>query len=310
MAVDQAAALSSNFAPSARLRRAREHGLPAWWREAIMVLVIYAAYDTTRGLRHSSATLSQAHGRTILHGEQTLHIAPEHLLNQLLWHAPVVAVLASYAYATLHYLVTPAVLIWMYLKQPGHYRTARTVLAISTIIALFGYWFYPAAPPRLLPDSGFHDTLADVSGWGWWASEGSVPRGLGSLANQLAAMPSLHVGWALWAGWLVARYAKRTASRILGAAYPVLTTFVVVATANHYLLDAVAGAAVLAVPALLVAVGARLRRRRPRITAATEKVFTRYGEGASAIRTFDGVRLPDGVAGSADENLGAVGAGR
>jgi hypothetical protein len=84
---------------------------------------------------------------------------------------------------------------------------------------------------------------------------------MGALANEYAAMPSLHVAWALWAGWLIIRHAKHSVFRVLGASYPVFTTFVVMATGNHYLLDVVAGAAVLAFGYL---VGQPLPRLTPR----------------------------------------------
>ncbi|MGF7236286.1 MAG: phosphatase PAP2 family protein [Frankia sp.] len=223
--------------------------LPRWWRELAVTGAIYAAYDTSRGLRHGDVPTADRHGRTLLHWEHNGHIAPEHTLNQFLAHTPALAVMASYYYAALHFVVTPAVLVWLYHRHPAHYRAARTTLAIATILALIGFWLFPTTPPRLLPGSTFHDTLADTHHWGWWAGDGSAPRGFGSLTNQLAAMPSLHVGWALWAGWLIARHARRPAVRALGAAYPVLTTLVVMGTGNHYLLDAVAGATLIAVVA-------------------------------------------------------------
>jgi membrane-associated phospholipid phosphatase len=138
------------------------------------------------------------------------------------------------------------VLIWMFVRHSAHYRLARTTLALSTVIGLVGYYFMPTAPPRLLANSGISDTLAAVSDYGWWSNQGSVPRGLGSLSNQFAAMPSLHVGWALWAGALLWRFGRHRVTRWAGAAYPVLTTLVVVATGNHYLLDALAGFAAIA----------------------------------------------------------------
>jgi hypothetical protein len=161
------------------------------------------------------------------------------------------AVLAAYFYSTMHYLVTPCVLIWMYRRHPGEYRFARTTLALSTVLALVGFHLVPTVPPRLLDGSGIRDSLADVSRWGWWGGEGSVPRGLGSLSNQFAAMPSLHVGWAIWCGVLIALYAERRWVKVLGIAYPIATSVVVMATGNHYLLDAVAGAITMAAGALL-----------------------------------------------------------
>jgi hypothetical protein len=225
-----------------------------------LVAVLYIAYDATRGLRHPGFAVADRNGERILRWERSLHLDPETFLNNLLWHDRVLAVLASYDYATLHFIITPAVLIWLYRRHPDRYRPARTALVIGTVTALVIYWYVPTAPPRLLPGNVFHDTLASVHQWGWWGSEGSVPRGFGGLSNQLAAMPSLHVGWALWSGWLIARYARRPAVRVMGALYPVVTALVVMGTGNHYLFDAVGGVVVIAFGAV-VTLG--LRRRHP-----------------------------------------------
>jgi PAP2 superfamily len=242
---------------------------PAWWREVALVAVLYVAYDVSRGLRDGKVATANGHGQSLLNAEAWLHLDPEHGLNQWLSHAPVFAVAASYFYATLHFIVTPAVLIWIYRKRPASYAQARTTLALATVVGLIVFWLVPTTPPRLLPHSGFHDTMAGVSGWGWWGGEGSAPKGLGSLTNQLAAMPSLHVGWALWAGFLVYRQARRGWVRALGVAYPILTALVVMSTANHYLLDVVAGAADVALAAFVVSrVRTRMGHRPPQLSAA------------------------------------------
>lgn len=220
--------------------------VPRWQREVVVLGGLYAIYEASRGIASSDPAQALARGRGILNWERAWDLAPEASLNHLLAHVTPLAVLAAYFYSTLHYVVTPAVLVWMYRRQPGHYRSARTSLALGTALGLIGFYLLPTAPPRLLPGSGLRDTLAGVSRWGWWSSEGSVPRGLGGLSNQLAAMPSLHVGWALWSGVLVARYAIRRWVRWLGALYPLATTLVVLATGNHYLLDAIGGAGVMA----------------------------------------------------------------
>src|ERR1700712_4081918 len=108
--------------------------------------------------------------------------------------------------------------------------------------------------------------MAEVSSWGWWGGEGSAPRGLGGLTNQLAAMPSLHVGWALWSGWCIARYARRRSLRIAGVASPLLTALVVISTANHYVVDAAAGS-LLVILAWVVVAGYRVARRAEPLVA-------------------------------------------
>jgi hypothetical protein len=222
-----------------------------WWREILLLAILYGAYELSRGFADVSVPAALSNGREILHLEQMWHLAPEHVLNEAVEHVTIIAVIASYFYSAMHYLVTPAVLVWMYRKHREKYGLARTALALSTALGLVGYVLIPTAPPRMIKGSGLHDTLADTQGWGWWAGEGSVPRGLGALSNQFAAMPSLHVGWAIWCGVLVALYARRRWVKVVGAAYPVATTLVVMATGNHYLLDAVAGAVTMAIGALI-----------------------------------------------------------
>lgn len=237
----------------------------SWWREILLLAVLYSAYEVSRGLGHINIGTALSNGREILHIERMWHLDPEHMLNSALAQATWIAVAASYFYSVMHYVVTPAVLVWMYRKHRARYGPARTALAISTAIGLIGYLLLPTAPPRMLAHSGLRDTLADTSGYGWWGGEGSVPRGFGGLTNQFAAMPSLHVGWAIWSGVLVAVFARRWWVKALGIAYPITTTLVVMATANHYLLDALAGGLVMAFGALIAVTLSRspaLRRLR------------------------------------------------
>jgi hypothetical protein len=229
---------------------------PRWWAEIVLVVALYFGYDATRDLRHSGVATADDHGWLLLHAEQAVHLDPEHALNQVLWHLPVLAVLAAYFYATLHFLVTPAVLAWMYRSRPEHYRSARSVLLLATAFALAGFWLFPTAPPRMLAGSGIHDSVADVHQWGWWSGASVAPRGLAGLGNDFAAMPSLHVAWALWAGLLIHRHARSRVARGAGLAYPVLTALVVMSTGNHYLFDVLAGAAVMTLSAAVVRLAA------------------------------------------------------
>jgi hypothetical protein len=231
-----------------------------WLRELVLIGALYGIYEVSRGLGDVDVPTAMANGRQILHLEQLWHLDPERVLNDALHHMTFLAVVASYFYSLMHYLVTPAVLVWLYRKHRAHYGTARTALAISTGLGLIGYLFLPTAPPRMLAHTGLRDILADTQGYGWWGNDGSVPRGLGGLTNQFAAMPSLHVGWAVWCGAVLAIYAKHRWAKALGVAYPIATSLVVIATGNHYLLDALAGVLVMGLGALLAhSVPARLR---------------------------------------------------
>ncbi len=231
---------------------------PAWLLELGLVALIYGIYDVIRDLRHADTSVANRHGLDILDWERSWHLAPELSLNHWLAQVTVLAVIASYFYATLHFIVTPAVLVWLYRRHPEHYRSARTVLGMTTVFALVIFWLFPTTPPRLLPGNRFIDVMAQTHQYGWWSGQTSVPNHLGGLSNELAAMPSLHVAWALWCGVLLYRYASRRWVRVLGVLYPIATVFVVLGTGNHYLLDTLVGAALLAESAMLLALVRRI----------------------------------------------------
>ena len=226
-------------APRTRLR---------WWTELPLILLVYACYSAGRLLVRGNISGAVDHGVTILRIEKFLHINAEHPLNRLFTREAWLGVPADFWYASLHYLVTPAILVWLFRSHAVRYRAARTWLMTSTFFGLIGFTLLPTCPPRLLSAGhGFVDTMAQYSSYGWWGGEASAPRGLGGMTNQYAAMPSLHVGWALWCGVMLWRYGRTPATKVAAVAYPLLTTIVVMGTANHYFLDAVAGAAVMGV---------------------------------------------------------------
>ncbi|MFJ3924850.1 phosphatase PAP2 family protein [Streptomyces sp. NPDC090022] len=223
-----------------------------WWAELLLLGLVYAAYSGGRLLARGDVQLAVDHGLAILRFEGALGMDFERPLNRLFTDQAWLGVPADFVYASLHYLVTPAVLVWLYRRRPAHYRLARTWLVASTLLGLIGFTLMPTCPPRLLDAAhGFSDTMAQYSGYGWWGAEASAPRGMGSFTNQYAAMPSLHVGWALWCGVLLWMYGRRPLVRAFGVAYPLVTTLVVMGTANHYFFDAVAGAAVMGAGCLL-----------------------------------------------------------
>ena len=234
---------------------------PRALRELGLLAVVYACYSLTRVLVDADPGIARANGELLLAAERALGLDVEAALVEWLLSSTALSVGAGYLYATLHYTVTPAVLIWLYRVHPHQYLRMRGVLVVATCLALLCYWLVPTAPPRLL-DGPYPDVLALTSQWGWWGTEASAPRGLGSLTNQYAALPSMHVGWAAWCGLAIATAARRRWLRVLGVAYPVLITVVVVATSNHYLLDAVAGAALVAALLVVAHVAAR---RAPRL---------------------------------------------
>nr|WP_250302489.1 phosphatase PAP2 family protein [Streptomyces sp. A 4/2] len=221
--------------------RLRPSGRPLLWLELAFTAIGYWAYTLSRNAvpTHRGAALHRAH--EIFDTERLLHIDIERTVNHAADHVTWLIVGMNYYYATLHFIVTIGVLVWLYVRHPGHYRSARTALYAATLFALAGFVFFALAPPRFLAGQGFIDTVVKHHTWGSWAS-GDVA----SLSNQYAAMPSVHIIWSAWSGVALAFLARRAWVRVLGVVYPLATFTVILATANHFVADAVAGALTLA----------------------------------------------------------------
>jgi hypothetical protein len=202
------------------------------WRELALVLVVTCAYFLTRGLIRGRASDALLHARDILAIEQTLHIEPEGVLQHLALAHPLALQAANLFYLGGHLPVLIAVAVWLYLRHPAAYRFYRNAFAISALLGLAIYIALPVAPPRFLP--GFVDTLKSAG----IGLDGST---VGLLYNPYAAMPSLHVGWALLAGMALITSARTRWLRAAGVALPALMTLVVLVTGNHFLLDVLAG---------------------------------------------------------------------
>ncbi|MBO1334236.1 phosphatase PAP2 family protein [Streptomyces sp. VRA16 Mangrove soil] len=223
-----------------------------WWTELPLILLVYGAYTAGRLLARGDVQSAVDHGVSILRAEKAVRLNLEHPLNRLFTREAWIGVPADFWYASLHYIVTPVVLVWLFRRRAHLYRAARTWLMTSTMIGLIGFTLLPTCPPRLLASSyGFVDTMAQYSSYGWWGGAASAPKGMGGMTNQYAAMPSLHVGWALWCGIMLWRHGGNRWTKALGVAYPLITTIVVMGTANHYFFDALAGVAVMGVGLLL-----------------------------------------------------------
>jgi len=212
------------------------HRQPRWWQEVAIIGFCYWLYSEVRNLVPEQQSIAMRHGRGVQHLQDALHLNFERSLNSFVAaHEPLAQVM-DYYYATLHFIVTIGCLIWLYRAHPRIYRGARTVLFATSLLALAGFYLYPLAPPRLLPQYGYIDTLLKFHTWGSLAD----PK-VAEHSNQFAAMPSLHIGWAVWCGVSIFFCAKRLWVRLLGLLYPVWTLLVIVGTANHFIIDAVAG---------------------------------------------------------------------
>lgn len=208
-------------------------------RELLLVVGLYVAYSASRLFADDAFGPAVERADTLLAFERALFLDVEHTLIDLFVAVPFLGLIGSYWYASLHYVVTAGVLVWLYRRGPATYLPARRALAIATILGLVLYLLVPMAPPRLLP--GYEDVLHLNAAAGWWGADASAPRGLGGLTNELAAFPSLHAGWALWVLLVVRRHVANPVIRGLAWVHAVGTAVVIVGTGNHWLLDAVVG---------------------------------------------------------------------
>ncbi|MEU7155760.1 phosphatase PAP2 family protein [Streptomyces chrestomyceticus] len=227
-------------APSAsfggRLARLRAPRTPRLWFEILLIAVSYWVYSLIRNAVPEQKAQALKNADWIWEAEQTLGIAVEKTVNHAVDSVTWLIVSMNYYYATLHFILTIGVLVWLYRWHPGRYAAARLALFATTGVALVGYYFYPLAPPRLMNGGGFIDTVIVHHTWGSMAS-----GNLASMSNQYAAMPSMHIGWSLWCGVMIALIAKPVWAKVLGLLYPTTTLVVIVSTANHFWLDAVGG---------------------------------------------------------------------
>lgn len=218
----------------------RAPGQRGWyWRWPIELAVLAAldfAYESLRNLVPNQRSRGDNLASKVNALEAHLHWSVDLQLNHaLITHAHLAQLVNDY-YSWLFLPVTLTVLTWVFLRHQRHYRHVRTVLVVVTLIALTCFYLYPMAPPRLLPGGSFIDTSHAFPTWGSW----STPT-VADHSNQYAAMPSLHCAWALWNGLVIAHLARRTWVRALGILYPVLTYLAVIATANHFTIDALGG---------------------------------------------------------------------
>ncbi|MFF8937434.1 phosphatase PAP2 family protein [Streptomyces paradoxus] len=214
--------------------------------ELLLLRVTYAAYSQVRlaaggGSNSAGRAEAEEHGMQLYDLERTLRLDIEHWVNHTVVGIGWLREFLDQYYTSFHFFVPLAVLAVLYWRRPGDYRWARSALGFATLLALVGFWLYPLAPPRLMPTLGFIDTVHGVQDF-------SRPDygTLTALTNQYAAMPSLHFGWSLWCGVVIAVLATRWWLKALGLLHPLFTFASIVATANHWVLDAAGGAVVVA----------------------------------------------------------------
>ena len=236
----------------ARLRSLLPQGFADLLRQIVLFCGAYWLYRLVRGQVDTRAAAAFDNARHIIDLEQTLGLFVEpgvhHWASRHQWLIDA----ASWMYVNSHFAVTTAALAYLYLRRNERFYFVRNMFMVAMAIALVGYIAVPTAPPRFMPEYGFSDSVAAFTGVSAESSN--------ALVNPFAAVPSMHVAFALMLGFPLAQMARRRWARVLWRMYPLLVTFTVVATANHWWFDAFLGAATAAVAALAAqGVFARLR---------------------------------------------------
>jgi hypothetical protein len=244
VSIDAAGSAKALTAPLLDAPRVDEQRRSRWWVETLVIVWLCWLYDAITNLAPLRVHVALAHAQGVLGLEGTLHIDPEHSLDRWLAGHHTLGLVVSDYYDNAHFIVTLALLGYLWWRRADIYRPLRNCLVLVNLLGFLVFWLYPVAPPRMLP--GFTDVVASTGAIGSWHT-----GALASHANELAAMPSLHIAWAGWCTIVLWQLSARRAVRVLAVAYPLMTTFAVLATGNHFVLDVVAGVLVLALAAAL-----------------------------------------------------------
>ncbi len=210
-----------------------------YWRhiaEVALIVPAYTAYQFVRGAVHGQAGTAFDNASRVIHIEKQLGIFHEAFLQQLILPKAWVVDFFNYLYIWGHLPVIIAVALWLYMRHRDNYSLFRNAFLISGLIALIGFSTMPLAPPRYMPEFGFTDTI--VHAQSYYAFQN--PK----IVNQYAAMPSLHFGWDLLVAIAIGTHVRSRWMRLGVLFMPIVMLGGIVLTANHYFLDAAAGAAV------------------------------------------------------------------
>jgi len=222
--------------------------LPNGYGDAVRQLGLFVladlCYETVRGVAEGQRAEAFAHGAWIIDLERaTGTLFEPDLQGALIGHRWIIDA-ANFAYMNTHFIITTAFLVWLYLYRNQSFYFVRNMFMVAMALALVGYAFLPTAPPRLFPQQGFVDTITAL------AQVNHDSALVKIFVNPYAAIPSMHIAFALMIGVSGALISRHAVTRAFWCVYPLLVFFVVVVTANHFWLDAAAGALVAALAAL------------------------------------------------------------
>ncbi|HTE73273.1 MAG TPA: phosphatase PAP2 family protein [Actinomycetes bacterium] len=249
----------------------RRHDWRAVPRELAVVGGGAVLYFGVRGLTEGDVAAANRHARQLVELEQALGIHAEEAVQEPVARSDTLTAVMNWIYIWGHWPVIIATLLWLVLSHPTVYARTRDAMLLSGAVGMVIFALWPVAPPRLA-DLGLVDTVTEYSR----SYRVLQPP---AFTNQYAAMPSLHVGWDLLIGLAIVVAASRLWVRVIGGLLPMLMGWAVVATANHFVLDAAVGV-------LLVLVSLRLVTRRPSVTSRLRRRAT--GAGASHPRPTPG----------------------
>ena len=224
-----------------RVRALQARLLPHGWfdlvRQVLLFFLAYNGYRLVRGLADDPGVTAAAfdHARTLINIEQSLDLFVEPGVQAWSHGTGFLEDVASWLYINAQTSVTVGSLAFLYLFHNPSFYFVRNMFMVAMGIALVGYTVFPTAPPRFFPEWGFDDSVSNFVGV-------THDSGVNALFNPYAAVPSMHVCFALMIGIPLARLVKNRAGRMFWSVYPLLVVFVIVATGNHFLADAVLGA--------------------------------------------------------------------
>jgi membrane-associated phospholipid phosphatase len=264
--------------------------LPDGWSGLAKQLAIFIpfdiAYELSRTLATGGRETALQHAHDVVHAEQTLGIFQELAVQHWALNAPsFVLEVAKFTYFQCQFTITFGFVLWVYIRRHYAYTLLRNTLFTTFMLALPGYVLYPTAPPRLLVAYGFVDPLQTST----LNQHGILVK---LFANPYAAMPSLHTATAILVGSTGVLVTRHLVFKLIWAFYPALVVFSIVSTANHFFLDAIAGAGVLAIALTLVLTlhhrkGWSIAPLGDRSPAGTDRSSMRPAGAAAGLRSSD-----------------------
>src|SRR5271166_240660 len=203
----------------ARISAVKGRLLPKGWldvlRQVLLFGAVYLAYRLVRVLAEGDGTAAFAHARELISLERTLHVFVEPSVQAWASGSRLLMEVSSWLYVNAQTTVTVSGLVYLYLRHNRSFYFVRNMFMIAMAIALVGYTVFPTAPPRFMPEWGFIDSVSDLTS----VHVSHVSGSMTALFNPYAAVPSMHVAFALMMGWSLARLVRNSGARILWLVY-------------------------------------------------------------------------------------------